>query len=100
MPNFKDFLKSDMKAFLNTNEFADEHNIDGQDVTCIFDQEKSTPSQNDGVYVVRRHLFIDQSILGYRPAPEQKMYIDGSYFYVVDCVGEGLIEVILEARDS
>jgi hypothetical protein len=98
--NFKDQLEADIRdVFLDEDEFAQNHEIDGQEVLCIIDDE-SKPNANDGVYVIRRHLFVEQSELGYRPMPGQKMSIDDNYFYVVDCIGDGLIEVILEAHES
>lgn len=100
--NLKDVMNSDIDdVFLDVEEFASKHTIDGkEDVICIFDQNKSSTNPNDGVYIVRRHLFVKQLDLGYRPVPEQKICIDGDYFYVVDCIGERLIEVVLEARNS
>ncbi len=98
--SFKDQLIADMGIFLNANEFADWHDIDGKSILCVVDEDKSSPVANDGVYVVRRHLIINQDDLGYRPVPKQEMTIDGDTFDVVDCLGEGLIDVILEARNS
>lgn len=87
-------------VFLNTDEFAEKHSIDGQTIVCIIDEDKSSNNKTDGVYTVRRRLFVKQTDLGYRPEPDQKMKIDSQYWYVVDCVGEGLIEVVLEARET
>ena len=94
-------MAADIPAvFLNSNDFAESHTIDGQaNILCIID-DKSSPNQIDGVYVVRRQLFVNQETLGYRPIPGQKMNIDNEYFYIVDCIGEGLLEVILETRRS
>nr|WP_211289871.1 hypothetical protein [Sporomusa silvacetica] len=87
-------------VFLDVDEFATTHTIDGQaNILCVID-DKSSPNQIDGVYVVRRQLFVKQETLGYRPIPGQKMSIDNEYFYIVDCIGEGLLEVILEANRS
>lgn len=99
--NFKDQIQDDISnTFLDIGEFAAEHDIDGQNIICVIDEEKATPNQNDGVYVIRRHLFISQTDLGYIPVPEQKISIDDKYYYVVDCINEDLLEVIIEARDS
>ena len=99
--NLKEVMLADIDdVFLDTNEFAAPHTIDGQEnILCVID-DKSIQNQIDGVYVVRRQLFIKQSDLGYKPVPEQKMSIDDEYFYIVDCTGDELLEVTLEARQS
>ncbi len=38
--SFKEMLKSDIEnVFLNTDEFASTHTIEGKEITCIFDDE-------------------------------------------------------------
>lgn len=96
--NFKDQLAGDMAAFINPKEFAEEHSINGQSILCIIDEDKSSKSQTDGVYVVRRRLFVSLAALGYRPVPEQKMNIDNQNYFVVDCIGTDLLEIVLEAN--
>jgi hypothetical protein len=99
--SLQDVIRADITAvFLNTQGFAEAHDIDGTEIVCVFDQDKSARSQTDGVYRRRRLLFVKGSDLGYRPVPEQKMSIDGGTWYVVDCTGEELLEVTLEANQS
>lgn len=93
-------MKDINSVFLNKDGFAKEHNIDGENILCIIDEDKLVSNSNDGVYVIRRHLFISQTDLGYIPVPEQKIAIDGKYYYVFDCINEDILEVILEARES
>jgi len=98
-------LKEQMAAdiddvFLNTDDMAETHSIDGVDIVCILENDKSSKNSLDGVYVIRRQLFVKESDLGYKPEPEQKMKIDDTYFYVVDCIDDGLLEVTLEQRQS
>jgi hypothetical protein len=99
--NLKDVMASDINdVFLDPDEFAAPHIIDGmEDILCVID-DKSIQNQIDGVYIVRRQLFVDQTTLGYRPVPGQRMNIDGKDFWIVDCNGEGLLEILLEVRDS
>ena len=99
--SFKDILAADIdKVFLNPNEFAENHIIDGETIVCILDEDKSSTNKIDGVYNMRRRLFVSQRSLGYRPEPEQKIKVDNDFYYVVDCVGNDMLEVILEARQS
>jgi len=86
--------------FLNTDEMAETHSIDGVNVACVLEEDKSSKNSLDGVYVIRRQLFVKQSDLGYKPEPEQKMKIDDAYYYVVDCIDNGLFEITLEQRQS
>lgn len=98
---FKDVVAADIeKVFLNTDEFAESHRIDGEDITCVLDEDKAVPNKIDGVYTMRRRLFISQLALGYRPEPEQKIKIDDNYFYVLDCIGNDMLEIVLEARQT
>ena len=97
----QDVVRADIAAvFINKDGFAKEHVIDGEQITCIIDEDKASANKVDGVYDVRRHLFVSEADLGYRPIPKQKMNVDGNHFDVVDCVGEDLLEVILGGYDS
>lgn len=96
---FKDVVAADIdKVFLNPDEFAESHTINNNQHDCTMDEDKSSEGRIDGVYNMRRRLYISKAALGYRPKPDQKMQIDGAYYYVVDCIGNDLLEVILEAR--
>ncbi|MDT8901839.1 hypothetical protein [Anaeroselena agilis] len=100
--NLKELMADDVDdVFLDGDENAEEHDIDGRMILCSFDQDKSTGSQTDGVYVRRRRLSVGTVALGYWPVPEQKMIIDGEPWYVVDCVDDsGMLEVTLEANQA
>ena len=99
--SFKDILAADIdKVFLNVDEFAETHLIDKEAIACILDEDKSSMNKIDGVYNMRRRLFISAQVLGYRPEPEQKIKVDDDYYYVVDCIGNDMLEVILEARQT
>ena len=99
--SLKDVMAADISAvFLNPNEFAETHSIDGESILAIVDEEKAVPNPTDGVYVQHRKLFVKKEELGYQPLPDQRMNVDGQDFYVVDCVGDDLLEVLLEAHRS
>lgn len=99
--NFREMLEQDInEVFLDKDEYARDYTIDGKKMTCCLDKDKSSKAEVDGVYLVRRLLFLKESDIGYRPIPGQKLNIDGQYFYVIDCAGDGLLEIHLEARNS
>lgn len=39
MANFKDFVKRDLETFINLDEFAEIHHIDGMPVKSIIDSD-------------------------------------------------------------
>ena len=86
-------------VFMNMDELAEEHVIYNESCKCIFDEDESSNNKIDGVYNMRRRLFISKDELGYRPEPEEKMNIDGVNYYVIECIGNDLYEVILEVRE-
>lgn len=99
--SFKSMVAADIdKVFLNIDENAAEHIVEGETWTCIFDEDKSSRDKIDGVYKICRRLFISANALSYRPVPKQKMKIDGEYYYVVDCIGNDMLEIVLEARQT
>ena len=99
--SLKEIMAADISAvFLNPGEFGEMHSIDGIDLLCVIDEEKTVANPVDGVCLNRRKLFVSRADLGYRPVPDQKINIGGDYFYVVDCIGEDLLEIILEAHRS
>lgn len=104
--NFKDMMAADILAvFLNTDEFADMHNINGQQIACVIDEDISKQRGTrqsesfDGIYAHQLTVFISESDLGYRPERDQKMTIDGEWYLVIDCAAAGgVLEIELGAN--
>lgn len=104
--NFKDQILADIDAvFLNADEFADEHEINSQTMTCVIDEDLSKQRSNrqsddyDGIYARQLTLYVRESVLGYRPERDQKMTVDGEWYLVLDCAAsDGLLEVTLGAN--
>lgn len=99
---FKDHVASDSKVFMNTDEFADIHDIDGQQIGCIFDDDTYQQQKSqDGVHENVALLFVKASALPDRPVPRQHMWIDGELRIVRKCVeNAGMLEITLEANDA
>ncbi|MDD4599626.1 MAG: hypothetical protein PHQ46_00975 [Negativicutes bacterium] len=99
-------MAADISAvFLNTDKFAGMHNINGQQIACIIDEDISKQrgtrqSENfDGIYARQLTVFISESELGYRPEQDQKMTVDGEWYMVIDCAAAGgMLEIELEAN--
>jgi hypothetical protein len=106
--NFKDHIKADMTVFLNLNEFADEHDIDGLLLPALVDSSIQMPytqgqpySHMDGVFLSQVTLCVERAELGYVPEEGQRMRVDGKR-YRVDHVSEedGMLVLRLEANDT
>lgn len=104
--NFKQLMAEDIHdVFLDANEFAFEHDINGQQVLCVVDEDifkkrGTRQSENyDGIYARQLTLFIAESDLGYRPERDQKMTVDGEWYMVINCAASsGMLEIELGAN--
>lgn len=105
MPTFKDFIPLDNnRVFINTNEFAEIHNIDGEDLPIVFDTDilNERPLQHaEGVYLSHVVIFIDKKALGYIPVQNQEITVDDVIYTVMKVSDDnGLLEITLEANES
>lgn len=106
--NFKDLIISDVQnVFLNTEEFADIHVIDGKPMPSMLDdienieREKRMKSHMDGLYVRQVFLYVAASDFGLLPAQGRLLKLDGKMYSVVDAADEGGVYTItLEANKS
>ena len=97
---FKDYLASDLTAFINTDEFADTHDIDGQQVNCVSDSDViDGGSTYDGVYSRIKKLYVKAVDLPARPARGQHIRVDDELYIVAECTENlGMLEITLEAN--
>lgn len=82
---FKDYLKKDLNIFINQNEFAEEHNIDGQDISIVVDNDKLKEikiKSLDGTYAGDVLFYIKKSNLEEKPAIGQRMEFDYELYSV------------------
>lgn len=102
-PNFKDFVAADVsKTFLNPDEFATWHNFDGTDMWIVITENTNNDSPlqyAEGIFVLRKTVYADPQILGYRPEEEQIMPLDGRDYRVASMSDEfGMYVINLEAN--
>jgi hypothetical protein len=103
---FKQLLADDIgDVFLDLDEFATKHTINGQSVDCVTDEDVSLKRGSrqsedfDGIYARRLTVFVRESDIGYRPERDQKMAVDGEWYMVVDCAADaGMLEIHLGAN--
>jgi hypothetical protein len=106
--NFKDLMAEDVdNVFLDPDENAEDHNIDGQTILCSVDQittkhrSDRRNEQYDGIYKATIVLAVKESALGYRPVFGQPMRLDDVLYMVAECADDsGLLMVKLEADQS
>lgn len=107
-PTFKDIMRRDIdEVFLNPEEFADTHNVDGTPMTAMVDEnenierEKKMKSNMDGIYARQILLYVKASEFGSLPAQGRLLRLDGKAYTVVDAVDEcGVYTITLEANKS
>lgn len=99
--NLHDVMLDDVdRVFLNLDEFACDHCINGQMVSCIVDDNESmarTKSAGDfanvsglGILQCDRVVYCHAAAFVPQPLPGQKIEMDGHYWLVVE---DGLSEV-------
>lgn len=99
---FKDVLKKDGNVFFNGLEFAEEHEINGEKVRCVLDEEiyqlkqnkRINSLSNDGTYIDGLTIFIDEKFFKYRPHSKEVITLDGEDYYIVSCKADmGVLEI-------
>lgn len=109
-PGFKDILAADITGvFLNGQEFADIHTIDGTEMTVMVDENellerdksKIIGVQQDGTFTSRRLIYVSREEYGPRPKIGKPLVFDGRPYRVQDCAEEyGILAITLEAVRS
>lgn len=93
MSAFKDAIKNDVKkTFINLDEFADTHKLNGVNVSCIIDKDltQETAARNrdlEGVFLNTVTVYVAASDLTARPVEGELLKIDGS-FHLVQSVSD------------
>ncbi|MGO4540370.1 hypothetical protein [Paenibacillus sp. 2TAB19] len=102
MKSFKDFVRDDVGTFVNLNEFADMHTVDGREVRVLIDdytEDEHPLSYAEGVSVVQKKAFFIAADFTFRPREGIFMMIDGKSYLVRRVSDEmGLYVVLLEAN--
>ncbi len=105
---FKELIAADVhNIFLNTEEFSEEHTINGSTMPCQEDsseqieREKRMNQNMDGIYKNQKLIFVAASDFG--PLPKQGTLItyDSKKYRVADAISEdGVYSITLEANRS
>lgn len=108
-PSFKDQIAADIGTFLNVQEFADAHTVNGKTMTVVVDdnellerdKSKLLGAPLNGTYKARRLIYVARAEFGPRPAIGAMLALDGRQYKVKDSTEEaGVLAIELEAVRS
>ena len=107
---FKDFIDEDLDVFFNLDEFADEHEIDGETLIAIVVDQQSNDSLTG---FTREQLYTAQDVFKetktiyvksadfYIPKVDSVITLDGQEYYVEEAGDEkGVIRIVISANES
>ena len=110
MPKLRDYLTNDLDTFINSDEFAKIHNVNGCDMLAVVDEDiqKERPRGSaerspaaEGVFVGNVSLFVRLTDFGELPTQGTILRLNGKmYFVSTVSESEGLLEIVLEANES
>lgn len=103
---FKEQIRADISAvFMNTDEFAALHDINGKKIPVLVDnnelieRSKKAKSDMDGVNVKTTLIFVKARDFGALPPVGYALKLDGVMFRVTDATNEdGVYSIHLEAN--
>lgn len=103
MAGFKDQIAEDLDTFVNLDEFAEEHVIDGRTLSIVVDKDqlkKRTQaeygSEYDGISIGEILYYVKAEEFGERPEEGTPQIYDGRQMYVVASREDtGVYEIIL-----
>lgn len=106
MSAFKDAVSKDVKAvFINLDEFADEHTLDGKTISCIVDKDLTTGVNDtishpiEGVFVTNITIYVDAKDMDTQPVEGQQIVFDDEYYFVRNVsVEAGIYAIVAEVN--
>lgn len=97
--NFKDFANQDLQTFINADEFAATHTIDGRSLSVIVDNDRlmeRSKKEFNGIVVGELLYFVSASDYGPSPKVDSIQKFDNKLYEVFDVrLDEGMLEIIL-----
>lgn len=109
MSAFKDAVKADLKGvFINLDEFADVHLINGEKVEAVIDRDVlkerpnlTTSTEAKAIFAEEIHIYVAYDDLPKKPVKGQILDLDGT-IYLVQEVHEnmGILEITIAANHN
>ena len=109
MSAFKDAVAADVKnVFINVDEFAEEHDINGLIVKCIIDKNitaenpyDTTSNRLEGVFANTLTIYVASIDVPIFPVEGELLRVDGSLHIVRKVSNEmGVLEIVAEASEQ
>jgi hypothetical protein len=108
MSAFKDAVSRDVKAvFINSDEFAYEHDLNGQKVACIVDKDLTTEAKDtisqplEGVFLNILTIYVDVKDIERQPVEGEILELDGVMHIVRSVsVEEGILVIVAEVNEQ
>lgn len=105
---FKEQLRADIdNVFMNTDEFATIHTVNGKkmpvsiDNNELIERAKKMKSHMDGIYTKTTLIYVKAKDFGVLPAVGTTLNLDGKIYLITDAMNEdGLFSIHLEANRS
>ena len=92
MSKFKEQLKKDLEIIMNTQEFAEEYELEGQIVPLILDEDEIQERKikaAEGTYLGELLIFVDKQYLEERPIVNQRISFNHDLYFVITCKDDG-----------
>lgn len=102
--NFKQLVQNDLNLFLDVRTFAENRNINGQDMAVIIDNDKleelkAKAQYADGIGTAELLIIVRISDFGLKPATEQIITVDDDVYRVVSVLeANGVMEIVLRGQ--
>lgn len=112
MMSFKELVEQDNRTvFMNLDEFADIHVINGKEMPCIIDNNEMIDREKryqykrslyaDGVYLKEVLLYVKAEDFGPLPAVGRSLTLDKKSYIISDAIDEGgIYSISLEANKT
>lgn len=108
MSAFKDAISNDVKAvFINLDEFADKHDLNGCEVACIVDKDLTTGVNDtianplEGVFLNTITIYVDAKDLERKPVEGEILRLDKERYIVRSVsVEEGILVIVAEVNEQ
>ena len=102
MSRFKRFVSLDVKrAFINKDEFAEEHMLNGERVTCVIDKDLTQDAKNIGVFMNAITIYVETADIEEKPVEGELLDFDDKIYVVRSVSDEDKVLVIVaEANEQ
>lgn len=99
--SFKDVIKQDItNVFLNFEEFATKHNINGKAILAVVDDDLTTErsiTDVNNIYYGSKLMYVSAEEIGFKPTIGGNIRLDGMLYQIKSVTDSmGMYEVVME----